>query len=92
MHTLSHASPQPTCIRRDTDNSGAVSKQEFVSGIRRAGFDAKKADLDAIFDDMDTDGSGELEYIELQHKLQVYSATVEGEHQRSAISAGFFDL
>ena len=63
----------------DTDNSGAVSKEEFTHGIRRAGFDAHQADLEAMFDDMDEDGSGELEYNELQSKLRQWYAPDGGE-------------
>ena len=36
----------------DADHSGAVDREEFARGVRRAGFDARQADLDQIFDDL----------------------------------------
>lgn len=74
--------------RRDTDHSGAVSKLEFTNGIRRAGFDAKPRDLDMIFDDLDIDRSGELEYSELQSQLHKYAAA----NRPSTVAAGYYDL
>jgi len=57
----------------DADNSGAISKTEFVQGIHKAGYDAKQSDLDRIFDDIDLDGSGEIEYNEMHAKLSLWS-------------------
>ena len=74
----------------DTDRSGAVSKQEFTNGIRRAGFDAKQKDLDLIFDDLDQDRSGELEYSELQSQLHKYAEA--GWANRTSVAAGYYDL
>ena len=74
----------------DTDGSGAISREEFTQGVQRAGFDAKPRDLYAIFDDLDEDGSGELEYIELQNKLQSYA--VQTKRFDSGPSTGFLDL
>ena len=58
----------------DADHSGAVDREEFARGVRRAGFDARQSDLDQIFDDLDTDHSGELEYNELQARLQWWTS------------------
>ena len=69
-----------------------MSRHEFTDGIRRAGFDAKQSDLNAIFDDMDIDGSGELEYEELQVKLQQYDARAHDGAASWIPSAAFLDL
>ena len=47
------------------DASGYVDKKEFAKAIRSMGFDAARADLDELFDEMDGDRSGKLEFQEL---------------------------
>ena len=71
----------------DEDHSGAISKGEFTTGVRKAGFDARPAELEAMFDELDADGSGELEYRELLAKLQWYEAT-----KNRQASPGYYDL
>ena len=55
----------------DGDGSGTVSKQEFRQGLGRLGLreiDAQQAD--ALFDEIDVDHSGEIQYRELNSKLR----------------------
>ena len=50
--------------RWDVDHDGTISRAEFRQGIQTIGFDASPTDIDAIFDDIDLDGSyaaGDLE-------------------------------
>ena len=55
----------------DGDGSGTVSKQEFRQGLGRLGLreiDAQQADV--LFDEIDVDHSGEIQYRELNSKLR----------------------
>ena len=55
----------------DEDADGLVSKKEFRQAISALGYNANKADLDAVFATFDEDGSGDIEYGELQRALGV---------------------
>ena len=39
---------------------GDISKGEFVQHVRRLGVSAQKKDIEALFRELDTQGSGEL--------------------------------
>jgi len=54
----------------DTDGSGRLSKDEFALAIQSIGFDAPRDELDAIFDQMDADDSGTVEFEELDRVLR----------------------
>ena len=54
----------------DEDKSGAVDKREFFKAVRALGFDVEQSDTDAVFKALDADGSGMLEYAELNDKLR----------------------
>ena len=54
----------------DEDRSGTVDKGEFHKAIRALGFDVEQADSDAVFDSLDDDKSGFLEYKELNTMLR----------------------
>ena len=74
----------------DEDRSGTVDKKEFCKAVRSLGFKVEKRDADAVFDSLDDDKSGELEYKELnlmlrkqgagasQDKPQAYGRQAEG--------------
>lgn len=49
----------------DRDGSGLIGKAEFRRAIRAVGFDMPTAELDALFDEIDADGSGQIEFGEL---------------------------
>ena len=55
----------------DRDASGSVSKSEFRGALPLLGFDGSQTQVvDALFDDMDEDGSGSIEYGEIFRKLE----------------------
>ena len=57
--------------RWDEDASGSVTKNEFRKALKAIGFlDYPDADLDGVFDLLDTDGSEKLEYAELAELLK----------------------
>ena len=66
----------------DTDRSGDVSRREFRRAIRGLGFDcAGQREVDAIFDEMDVDGSGKLDYREMLRKIREFAGiTAKGRH------------
>ena len=54
----------------DDDESGAVSRKEFCTGLKDMGLDFPRKAMDELFDEWDPDGSGELEFRELSKKLR----------------------
>jgi len=54
----------------DEDKSGTIDKKEFGKAVRALGFDVDEADTDAVFDSLDDDKSGSLEYAELNEMLR----------------------
>merc|ERR1719424_932438 len=54
----------------DEDRSGTVDKGEFHKAVRALGFDMEKEHTDAVFDSLDDDKSGALEYKELNIMLR----------------------
>ena len=46
----------------DEDRSGSVDKSEFHKAVRALGFDVEREHSDAVFDSLDADHSGSLEY------------------------------
>ena len=56
----------------DYDNSGTISKDEFRKVLPLLGLqDAKVDEVDVLFDSLDDDGSGAVEYSKLHGKLRV---------------------
>jgi len=54
----------------DTDGDGLISKQEFRQCISVLGFlDVPRADADALFEMIDEDGSGEIDYNEMKEAI-----------------------
>jgi len=57
-------------IEWDTDKSGALDKFEFYRAVKSMGFqDAKPEHTSQLFEMLDVDGSGQIEYQELSRKL-----------------------
>lgn len=54
-----------TFKRLDANSSGGVSREEFRKGIQVIGLDASPHDVDVIFDDIDRDQNGRIEFSEL---------------------------
>ena len=55
----------------DTDGNGLISKQEFRECAIVLGFtEVSRADVDAVFDDLDKDGGGEIEYMEMKAAIE----------------------
>ena len=57
----------------DRDQSGAVTKAEFRGALPLLGFDGSDSSIiDALFDELDADAGGSLEYSEVFQKLERY--------------------
>ena len=55
----------------DVDGSGMIDKREFGEGLARVGLgEVPREEMDALFDEIDVDQSGEIEFNELQAKLR----------------------
>ena len=55
----------------DGDGSGMISKREFRQGLSMLGLkEVPREHVDALFDQIDTDHSGEIEYSEINKKLR----------------------
>ena len=79
-HTLRKAFEQSTTKAIDLfrewdfDKSGKISKDEWRRAMAAIGFgNAPQAEVDGLFDEIDSDCSGELEYEELNKALRVGS-------------------
>lgn len=78
LEQLKKALAAPTVLSRvidifrawDEDNSGTVSKREFVQALPMLGLEVERAHADDLFDSIDTDGSGTIEYSEMHRKLR----------------------
>jgi len=57
----------------DEDRDGLVSRKEFRKAIAVLGLEASREDIDAVFDSLDYDGSGCLDYAELKKALRMKS-------------------
>ena len=53
----------------DDDGDTAVSRKEFRKALRELGLEVSKAAMDAVFDEMDLDGSGEIDFDDLRRTL-----------------------
>ena len=54
----------------DEDHNGKVSKMEFRKAIVALGFEATKEQTFALFDELDVDSNGSIEYKELHAALK----------------------
>jgi len=75
----------------DDDESGAIDKREFRNVMPALGLEVDRADADALFDSMDLDGSGLIDYKEL-NKLLRAGATIELDEALQAGAAGEITL
>ena len=66
----------------DDDRSGRVDRKEFRQALKALGFQATTQELDMLFDELDTDGSGMLEHDELARQLD--NATVGVDERATA--------
>ena len=60
----------------DDDGNGSVSKAEFRKGLSILGLDISKEDANALFDTLDADGGGTLEFNEMSKKLKPKAPTL----------------
>ena len=63
----------------DENHDGAVSKKEFRRAMPMIGFDVPRAEVDALFDSWDRDGSGTIELGELTKFLKRGATGGDGE-------------
>merc|ERR1712048_513812 len=75
----------------DTDSSGAVSVQELVEAMQSLGLEQKNKAVFNMIKEIDTDGSGELEFAEF---LEMMTARLDHKTPRSEIEKVFklFDV
>lgn len=55
----------------DYDHNGSINKEEWRRVIKTVGFHAPREDVDALFDDIDRNRTGEIDYEELNKVLRV---------------------
>merc|ERR1712100_1012906 len=70
----------------DTDSSGAVSVQELIDAMVSLGIDQKNEAVFSMIKEIDTDGSGELEFNEF---LEMMTARLSDKTPRSEIERVF---
>lgn len=73
----------------DEDMSGTIEKREFCVAMRCMGVKAPKKIIDELFDDFDRDGSGSVDYHELNKKLR---RTIEINEKLRVGAAGEIEL
>ena len=54
----------------DDDGNGALDKKELRAAVAALGYEAPRAEVDALYDAFDKDGSGEIEFKELNKELR----------------------
>ena len=54
----------------DADGNGLVDAAEFREAVRCLGYEAPRAEVDALFAEFDADGSGEISFVELDRLLR----------------------
>merc|ERR1712179_654865 len=70
----------------DNDASGAISVNELTSAMQSLGFDVKHAVVYNMVSDLDTDGSGEIEFDEF---LEVMTAKITDKNTKEEIDRVF---
>ena len=74
----------------DTSGDGELDKKEFRKSALGLGLVATAADVDSLFDSLDTDGSGTLNITELQKALKLF--TEESNKKNDLIKATGIEL
>ena len=54
----------------DVDGDGTITKKEFRNSLPQLGLSAPKKEFDILFDSFDPDGSGKIDYKELNKLLR----------------------
>merc|ERR1711935_378644 len=70
----------------DNDGSGAISVNELTSAMKSLGFDVKHAVVFNMVEDLDADGSGEIEFSEF---LEVMCAKLSDKNTKEEIDRLF---
>ena len=77
----------------DADGSGMVERGEWMNGMRALGLNIPDAEISAIFDAIDEDGSGIIDFKELRRALtaksqrqEKTSAESDRDHDRESVS------
>merc|ERR1712170_175265 len=70
----------------DNDNSGAISVNELTGAMKSLGFDVKHAVVYNMVEDLDSDGSGEIEFGEF---LAVMTAKITDKNTKEEIDRVF---
>ncbi|KAM9824530.1 uncharacterized protein ACB057_000292 [Neosynchiropus ocellatus] len=63
--------PESIFAMFDTDTSGDISAEEFAIGVKHAGHDISKKNMDALFNAVDVDTSGAIDSEELLTLLEI---------------------
>ena len=75
----------------DEDGNGLVDKKEFRKAVAAFGFEANKEVVDALFDSLDVDGGGTLDYNELNKAFRP-GGSIELDASLKAGAAGVIEL
>ena len=68
----------------DVSGDGLVDRGEFRKSVKELGVKAEDTEIDALFDSLDSDGSGELDVAELKELLTRLKETAQQESTRRA--------
>ena len=71
----------------DQDEDGQVTRKEFIKGLASLKMSVDAADIDALFAHFDPDGSGTLDYKELQSVLRNNAPTKGVSDSHSSLQA-----
>ena len=61
---------KPTILHISCHGAYDIEKKEFFRAVRSLGFEVSQREADAVFDSLDADKSGKLEYKELNEVLR----------------------
>ena len=61
----------------DDDHSGTITRKELRQAVKCMGFEASKAQVDALFDELDIGNDGKLDYAELNTMLRQGAGSAE---------------
>lgn len=77
----------PSCTAFDRNGDSTVSRSEFRAALPLLGFDVSDGPaLDTVFDDLDVDGSGVIEYAELSALLKRDDIELSGKLRDGAVA------
>jgi centrin-1 len=67
----------------DTDGSGTIDPKELKAAMQSLGFEAKNATIYAMVQDIDKDGSGQIDFEECEYLLHVFIMNSDNYLKRS---------